>query len=110
MKKLGKVKNSTSNNARRTDESAAGAKGKKKLVQKKGRPVDAEQPSNAEYEHMLTQVLENADEYGVSQKEEAEVIARLLLLEKQGRAVRTGEKRLTSHGLMQDVFVVAPKH
>jgi hypothetical protein len=62
----------------------------------------------AEHRRMFWHVLENADDFGVTSQEDAFVLSLLLLLEKEGKLARTGEKRMSSHGDMQDVFVAVP--
>jgi hypothetical protein len=79
--------------------------GKLKMkTEEQAHPADAE---FLEYRRMFAHVLEHADDYGVSpgDEAEAEVLAILLMLEKEGEIRRTGERRLASNGRMQDVFV-----
>ena len=59
---------------------------------------------DAEFEAMFEHVCQNADSYGVADEPAALVLAHMLILEKEGRVYRTGEKRLSPKGLMQDVF------
>lgn len=58
----------------------------------------------AELQAVFEHVCQNADSYGVSDEAEASIMAEMLILERNGEIYRTGEKRLSSNGLWQDVF------
>jgi hypothetical protein len=66
---------------------------------------NGDQPSGeTEFQAVFEHVCENADSYGVADEPEASILAVMLILERKGKVYRTGEKRLSSNGLWQDVF------
>ena len=75
----------------------------------KSNPLFDEQAYDIEYQRMFEDVMDNPDKHGVVDEAEAEILAHMLILEKEGVIVRTGERRLCSHGLMQEVFAAATR-
>jgi hypothetical protein len=57
-----------------------------------------------EFDAMFQHVCQNAESYGISDEESANVLAHALILEREGKLYRTGEKRRARNGLWQHVF------